>query len=275
MNPHGLSILEFPRVIDIVAGYASSELGAARVRALTPLTDRVWLESEHERVIAVRGLVAGEEPWHPSPLVDVVSALQRLRIEGVALPATDLLGIGVLLRSARLTAMALRDPKRPAMSRAVLASLLGRLYASNPLETSIGRVLDDDASVRDDASPALRRIRRELRAAHGELIRLLESAMQRLDPSQRVSDMSVTLRNGRYVIPIRREARTTVGGIVHDASSTGATLFVEPPAAVEFGNRMRELESDEVEEVDRILRALSDEVRPSREPLLDSIAALA
>jgi DNA mismatch repair protein MutS2 len=274
VNPHGLSVLEFPRVIDIVAGHASSELGTARVRSLEPRNDRAWLESEHARVAATKSLVTGDEPWNPSPIVDVGAGLQRLRVEGVALAATELLGIGVLLRSSRLTALALRDERRPAVARAVLAPLAGRLYSLKSLEDSISRVLNDDATVRDDASPALKRIRRELRAAHGELIRLLENAMKHLDPSQRVSDMSVTLRNGRYVIPIRREARASIGGIVHDTSSTGSTLFVEPPAAIEFSNRMRELESEEIEEIDRILRALADEVRPHREPLLDSLDAL-
>ena len=78
-----------------------------------------------------------------------------------------------------------------------------------------------------------------------EMIKLLERAMAKLEPHQRVADMSVTVRNGRYVIPVRREAQGAVGGIVHDASATGGTLFVEPPAAVEFGNRIRELEAEE------------------------------
>ncbi|HET9424984.1 MAG TPA: endonuclease MutS2 [Gemmatimonadaceae bacterium] len=274
MNPHGLSILEYPRVLDIVAGHASSDAGGQRVRSYAPRTDREWLENEHARVAAVRTLVSAEEPWHPYPIADVSAALSRLRVEGVALGGPELNGIGTLLRSSRLTTVALRDQKRPAITRAVLEPLIARLYTQRGLEDEIVRALDDDGEVRDDASPSLRRIRRELRSAHAELIRLLEGAMQRLDPSQRVSDMSVTLRNGRYVIPIRREARTSIGGIVHDASSSGATLFIEPPAAVEFGNRMRELESEEVEEVDRILRALSDAVRPHREPLLDALDAL-
>jgi DNA mismatch repair protein MutS2 len=274
VNPHGLSILEFPRVLDLVAGHAASEAGAARVRTLRPRVDRTWIETEHARVAATRSLVSADEPWHPSPIVDVTAALERVRIEGVALGGAELLGIATLLRSSRLTSAALRDPKRPPIIRGVLEPLVARLYPQRALEDEIVRTIDDDGQVRDEASPALRRIRRELRSAHAELVQLLEKAMQRLDPSQRVADMSVTLRNGRFVIPIRREARGQVGGIVHDTSSSGATLFVEPPAAVEFGNRMRELESDEVEEVDRILRALSDSVRPHREPLLDALDAL-
>ena len=77
--------------------------------------------------------------------------------------------------------------------------------------------------------------------------------MAQLEPHQRVPDMSVTMRNGRYVIPVRREGRAAIGGIVHDESATRGTLFVEPPAAVEFGNRIRELEAEEREEVERIL----------------------
>ena len=100
-------------------------------------------------------------------------------------------------------------------------------------EGSLERVLADDGSVRDDALPHSRRLRRELRGAEAELVRLLERLMSRLESHQQVPDMSVTVRDGRYVIPIRREARGEVGGIVHDESATGATLFVEPPAAVE------------------------------------------
>ena len=98
--------------------------------------------------------------------------------------------------------------------------------------------------------------------------------MSKLEPHQRVADMSVTVRNGRYVIPVRREAQGAVGGIVHDASATGGTLFVEPPAAVQAGNRIRELQIEEVEEVDRILADLTEKLRPHREALGRSLDAL-
>ena len=86
--------------------------------------------------------------------------------------------------------------------------------------------------------------------------------------------MSVSVRNGRFVIPVRREARSVVGGIVHDTSSTGSTLFVEPPAAVEAGNRLRELEADELREIDRILAELSELIRPLRAPMADALEAM-
>src|SRR5205085_4186443 len=142
-----------------------------------------------------------------------------------------------------------------------------RLVSLPKVEGAIGRVVAEDATVRDSASAALRRIRADLRASQGELVRILERALAKLEPHLRVSDMSVTVRGGRYVIPVRREGRGAVGGIVHDSSASGNTLFVEPPAAVEFGNRMRELEADEMEEVERILAELTDAVRPHRDEM--------
>src|SRR5439155_4344425 len=167
--------------------------------------------------------------------------------------------------SARRTREALSDDKRPAAARAMLSTFLGRLFADKAIESAIERSIADDATVKDEASPALRRVRRELRASEGELVRLLEKQLSRLDDAFRVPDMSVTMRNGRYVIPVRREGRGAVGGIVHDKSASGATFFVEPPAAVEFGNRIRELEADEREEVERILAELTEQLRPSRD----------
>ncbi|HET9002537.1 MAG TPA: Smr/MutS family protein, partial [Gemmatimonadaceae bacterium] len=109
---------------------------------------------------------------------------------------------------------------------------------------------------------------------HGELVRILERVMGGLESHHRAPDMSVTVREGRYVIPVRREGARQVGGIVHGASGTGGTLFVEPPAAIEFGNRIRELEAEELREVDRILLEATDRVRPLRDALVASLGAL-
>ena len=275
MNTHALQVLEFPRVLDLVAQRATSEAGMERVRALAPTVDRAWLDREHARVAGVRSLISGENPWHPEPVPALAAPLARLRVVGLAWSGVELLGAGTLLRSSRRTKESLSEEKKPAVARAVLAPLVAQLVSLKSLEDAISRAIGDDAMVRDDASPALRRIRRDLRASQGELVRLLERELARLDPQHRVSDMSVTVRNGRYVIPVRREGRGTVGGIVHDASATGATLFVEPPAAVEFGNRIRELEADEQEEVERILRELTDELRPHRDALIGALDALA
>ncbi len=148
------------------------------------------------------------------------------------------------------------------------------LVVAKPEEALISKAIADDHSILDSASSALRKLRRERTSSQSELVQMLEKILAKLDTNARVADMSVTMRNGRYVIPVRREGRNSVGGIVHDESGSRGTLFVEPPAAVELGNRIRELEAEERDEIERILAALSDEVRPLRDALGASLEAL-
>ncbi|MCA0376375.1 MAG: Smr/MutS family protein [Gemmatimonadetes bacterium] len=274
MNAHALGILEYPRLLAHVAGRASSAPGAAAVRALAPRTDRGWIEAEHTRVGAVRALISSELGWPTEPIPDLGEPLRRLRIEGLTWTAVELLHGATLLRSSRRVRDALRDPRRPGITLAILADYAAALIDLRAQEEAIGRAIADDATVRDEASPTLRRVRRELRQAEGELVRLLEREMGKLEPHHQVSDLSVTMRNGRWVMPVRREARGYVGGIVHDSSGTGATIFVEPPAAVEFGNRVRELELEEQREVERVLRALTESLHPYHEAMQGAFAAL-
>ena len=274
MNSHALNVIEFPRTLALISERATSPLGAERVRDLRPTSSIDTIETEHSRVAAVRALLSAEEPWHLHGVPDARSALTRLRVEGSSLAAPDLLVVAALLRSSRITRESLRGDKIPAISVAVLGGQVNALAVNKALEDKLDRTIDDEAQVRDEASPALRRIRRELKGSEGELIKLLERAMSKLEPHQRVADMSVTMRNGRFVIPVRREAQGAVGGIVHDASQSGGTLFVEPPAAVEAGNRIRELQSDEIEEVQRILFELTEEARPHADDLMASLEAL-
>ena len=273
MNSHALNVIEFPRTLSLISERAGSSLGAERVRELLPLTDADAIEREHARLAAVRSLISAEEPWQLHGVPDARPGLTRLKVEGASLTAPDLLVLGALLRSSRLTRESLRGRASPVVT-AVLARQVDALLVNRSVEESIERAIDDEGQVRDDASSTLRKIRRELQGAQGELIKLLERAMSKLEPHQRVADMSVTVRNGRYVIPVRREAQGAVGGIVHDASATGGTLFVEPPAAVQAGNRIRELQIEEVEEVDRILADLTEKLRPHREGLGRSLDAL-
>ena len=274
MNRHALAVLEFPRVLDEVAGRATSELGAEHVRSLAPQTDRQWIEREHARSAAVRSLRASETPWYAEPVPNLRASLDRLGVAGLTWSPAELLATRQLLRSSRRSREALSDEKRPAAARAVLFSFVDRLVQDRAIEAAIDKCIADDATVKDDASPALRKLRRDLRASEGELIRLLEKQLSKLDESYRVPDMSVTMRNGRYVIPVRREGRSAVNGIVHDTSATGGTLFIEPPAAVEFGNRIREMEIEEREEVERILAELTEQIRPLRDSLEGALEAL-
>ncbi|HVF40533.1 MAG TPA: endonuclease MutS2, partial [Gemmatimonadaceae bacterium] len=235
---------------------------------------RGLIEREHARVSAMRSIVEGEGRWHPQPLSDIRGALSRLRVEGASLSAAELLLVRRFLAASRVSAESFRDEKIPAVAVAMLRLEIEAHVVAKKEEHALDVAIDDDANVKDDASPSLRRIRRELRGAQGEIVRMLEKVVSRLESRFQVPDMSVSVRNGRFVIPVRREARAVVGGIVHDTSSTGGTLFVEPPAAVEAGNRLRELESEELREIDRILSELSDSVRPIRSEMSDALEAM-
>lgn len=274
MNAHALGILEFPRLLAFVATRAHSDPGAAAVRALEPRTDAAWIVAEHARVAAMRALIESETGWSAERIPDLAEPLKRLRIEGLSWTALELWQGASLLRASRRTRDALRDTRRPPMTVAVLAEYARALVDIRALEEAIARAINEDGTVRDEASPALKRVRRELRQTEGQLVRLLEREMTRLEPHHQVSDLSVTMRNGRWVMPVRREARGYVGGIVHDSSGTGATIFVEPPAAVEFGNRVRELEIEEQREIERVLRELTDAFRPYHEAINGAYAAL-
>ncbi|MBV6522730.1 MAG: Endonuclease MutS2 [Gemmatimonadaceae bacterium] len=274
MNRHALAVLEFDRALEFVAGYASSAPGARAVRERSPRADRDEVERELAMVFALVAMLRGEVGWGLPAIPDCQQALVRLRIEGTTLTGMEVLQIWTLLRGSRLVHEALGDARHPAMSLALLADLRIRLFVDRRLEEAIERVVDDDGLVRDDASPALRRIRRELRSSEGDLVSLLERIMGRLESQHRVLDMSITMRNGRYVIPVRREAARSVGGIVHDVSHTGATVFVEPPAAIAECNRIRELEGEEAREVDRIMLELADRLRPEAEAMHGSMDAL-
>jgi len=274
MNKHALGVLEYSRVLDVLADRATSALGAARIREMQPRRDIEWMETEQRRVVATRAVVASENGWHPEPIPDLSVSLARLRAIGSSWTGDELTRGAVLLRSSRITKESLGGTGAGAVVSAVLHPFVQPLVVAKRMEEDIERAIDPDGSVRDEASGALRRLRRELRGAQGELVQLLERAMAKLEPHQRVPDMSVTMRNGRYVIPVRREGRAAVGGIVHDESGTRGTVFVEPPAAIEFGNRIRALEADEREEVERILAELTESLRPLREQMVSSLEAL-
>src|SRR5690606_2275957 len=159
--------------------------------------------------------------------------------------------VAVMLRSARAVRRSILPASEDHSLIAEVASGLAKLEAE---EAAIGRAVDDAGEVRDEASPELARLRRDARGIRSRIVGRLEQFMDSLPDRLRVPDASVSIRDGRYVIPIRREGRVEVGGIVHDESATGQTLFVEPPVAIEAMNRLRELELAAAREVQRILR---------------------
>jgi DNA mismatch repair protein MutS2 len=271
VNPHALAVLEFPRVLALVAGRAASALGREAVLARVPSTDARDVRRELTRVEQTAAFLAEKPGWGPPAIPDARAAVRRLLIEGSVLEPPELYVVGVLLESSRVLADEI--DRRPTRYPA-LQSLRDLLFSERVLEVEIKHTVDADGAVLDSASPELKRVREALRRAHSRIVRKLEEFVRTLPERFVVADASVTIRNGRYVIAIRREGKGEVGGVVVDESATGATLFVEPPLGIELMNELGELEREEAREIRRILRELTRRVSPAGELLAGSQEAL-
>ncbi|HEX5003885.1 MAG TPA: Smr/MutS family protein [Gemmatimonadales bacterium] len=255
-----LETLEFARALETVAGFAAGPLGARRVLARRPTDDIAWIRRELAGVEELAVLFRRKTPVVVEPVPDAGSALARLRVEGSVLDGPELVRVRGLLRASRLNAAELRR----VADEAPLAGALLVPVPDKALDRRLETALDDDGQLLDGASPALATARREVQAARARLIRKLETILR---AAEGAGDAGVTVRGGRYVIPVRRDARQRPAGIVHDESASQGTLFLEPTDAIELGNALREAESAEERERLRVLRDLTDLLRPAHAEL--------
>jgi DNA mismatch repair protein MutS2 len=262
-----LEIIEFADVAALVAALTVGPMGAARVRARRPTDDLGWITGELARAGEVAGLFRRGDRLLAEPIPDVTQALARLRIPGSVLDAVELARLQRVLVAARLVHGDLRRVAETAPLAAALASPLPEGRLERRLEQSV----DQDGAVLDTASPRLAAARREVHAARQRLLRKLESLLRGLESSAAPADASVTVRGGRYVIPVRRDSRHRPGGIIHDESGSAGTLFIEPAEAIELGNALREAEVEEERETLRVLRELTDLLRPELPALRDAV----
>ncbi len=268
-----LEAIEYPRVLELIARLASSEAGRDRVLTLVPLVESAAVREALSVTDEMVGLLMADVGWAPPPIPSAGSAVRRLAIEGSVLDPEELRAIAVLLASSRRCR---RDVKRGAADeRPLLADLAGRLLRLPDIQSRLEKAFDESGALADGASPELKRLRSELRSSRRALVARLERFLEGLPDRTRVADASVTIRSGRYCVPVRREGRSEVGGIIHDESATHQTLFVEPSVAIQSMNRIRELELDESREVNRILRALTELVRPHADEMRVSLDVLA
>ena len=252
-----LAAIEFPAALESVAEHAVTDLGADWVRALRPSSDAFWVNEELALVAGVAARFTDGDDLRPDAFPDVASCLGRLRLEGSVLDGPELVALGRLLTAARLSFGRVNRAAREAPRlQALSAPPLPR-----DIEDRLEAALEPDGAVKDGASPALARARREVREVRARLVADLQKILAGLDERHRPQDAEVTLRGGRYVIPVRRDVRSRVAGIVHDESGSQATLFIEPTETIERGNRLREVIAEEMREVTRVLRALTAGLR--------------
>jgi len=268
---HALSVLEFPRVLERIADYAVSEPGRRAVLSLRPWHE---LEAVGEALATADEMVSlllRLESWSPPDIPDAGRLIGRLELEGSVL---DVEHLGEMVRLLRASRLVRADLRKFSEDLPRMADLGGRMLRLQEVESRLERSLDPAGGLSDAASQDLGRIRQSLRGSRSSLVRRLERYVRKLPDRLQVPDGSVTLRAGRYCIPVRREGMSQVGGIVHDESATHRTIFVEPPEAIEAMNRIAKLEREEVREVHRVLRELTTLLRPDADGLSESLAAL-
>jgi DNA mismatch repair protein MutS2 len=263
--PSVLETLEFPAALERVAAHAAGPLGAARVKARTPAIDPAAIRAALAQVAELAALLLTDDTLRAEPVPDLAAALELLHVPGSALEGAALAELGRGLVAARVVAAELGR----LADRAPRTAALRVDPPPKELEQRLAKSLDPEGRVQDGASRALARARQTVRDARERLVARLDAILGTLDPSERAPDASVTLRGGRYVIPVRATARGKIGGIIHDESATRSTVFLEPPEVIELGNALRAAEAEEQREVLRVLRELTELLRPHR----DTIAA--
>lgn len=252
--------------------YVHGALGRDRLDKMRPARSLEETRMRLERVTELRTAFSYDEPVPLSHYLDVREALRRAAPEGAHIDPED-------LHALRLVLVTLRRTKRYFESRSEdyprLAALVEGIAPLKELEEHVRRILDEEGRLRDDASQELLRIRERIRQKQNAL---RETLMRELRKAQRqgyATEEQPTLRGGRQVIPVRAEAKRKVEGFVHDTSSTGQTVYIEPAACLDLNNEVRELQSQERREVERILREATAHVRRHLDALRGNVHVLA
>lgn len=252
MNSKSLRILEYQKILNRLSAHAASQGAKKMCWQLKPLKNREDIESRQQntRDAFLRMEKLGSVSF--AGLQDIRSTEPLLRI-GSPLSTAELLSIASTLECAE----AVRQFGNRWEAEDSLTSLFHSLSPETDVSSEIRRCILSEDEFADDASPALRQIRRKITSANARLHSELESLIRREDMKDKLMDQLITTRQGRYCIPVRAEYRSAVPGMIHDRSQTGSTLFIEPMSSVNLNNEIMELHEDEREEIRKILERLS------------------
>ena len=266
-----MRVLEFVKIRELLAEGALTETGAEKCRALEPMDDLVSVQAaqdETEEAAVILRYIGG----HPMiAFPDVRQALSTCE-KGGTLSAGTLLSIAEMLRASRAARDALITDRE---NTPILKARAEGLFTARNLEKDITDAIISEDEIADRASSELMNIRRHLRGAQERIKEKLNQMIRSSTMQKYLQDPIITMRGDRYVLPVRAEYRSSVPGLVHDQSSSGATLFIEPMAAVEMGNELKQWEVKEQQEIARILAALSAEVAPYAQSMRETVELLA
>lgn len=258
--------LEYEKILQALSKHASTSLGAEAALDLKPSSE---LDEVNRRLQATDEALTVDRLKGGAPfagVTDIRPAVKRARIGGILNP-DELWNISALTNASRRLTRYI-DSVHEDHPVEILHGMVETLSDQKPLEDAIRRCIDDQGEVMDQASAELASTRRDLRIGETRIREKLESLVRSSSTSKMLQEQLVTIRNDRYVIPVKQEYRSHFGGIVHDQSSSGATLFIEPESIVAMNNKLRETKMREEREIERILSELTDLVGEQAEALL-------
>lgn len=270
MNTKTLKTLEYNKIVDLLIEKAESELGKDLAKKIIPLRKKESIEELQRETEEAYSLIMkrGNPPLYG--IYSIALEVKRLDIGGSLSPGS-LLKISDMLRVSRGLKNYIKETKDDKVSNyPIIEGLVENLSVFKHIEDEINNAIISEDEISDNASSTLKSIRRQIASKNDSVKSKLNSIINSQTHKKYLQDSIVTIREGRYVIPVKQENRSSVPGLVHDVSSSGATAFVEPMAVVELNNELRELEIKEREEIERILKELSNLVAEESENILEN-----
>jgi DNA mismatch repair protein MutS2 len=269
---NALRKLEFDKVRQRVLRYAASEPGGESLRRMNVMISARDIREALSMVTEMKRLLEQEEPLPLDGIHDVSEALSKTAVEGMTLLPRELLHISLTMKAARLTRSFLQRKKE---GFPLLWQIAEPLAADKVLEFNIDHAIDESGAVRPDASRELLTIRRSIADRYDDLRKRLLGILRNVAELGFSQDDIITTREGRMVIPVKSEHKNRVPGFIHSASSSGATVFIEPTETLELNNDIRSLQFQEQREIERILKALTLQAGERRESLAGNLDILA
>lgn len=257
MNEKVLHTLEYNKILDQLTEYAFSADARSRCQKLRPITDRAQIEQLQQQTSDALSRLFKYGSLSFSGVTDIRDSLKRLEIGG-ALSAIELLRVCSLLESAKRAKAFARSQDDNDQPDDSLTSLFAGIEPLTPLYDEIRRCILSEDEIADDASSTLHSIRRSMRGMNDKIRAQMNSMINNTTTRSYLQDTVITMRDGRYCLPVKAEAKSLVPGMIHDQSSTGSTLFIEPMAVVNLNNEYKELQLREQEEIEVILAGLSN-----------------
>ena len=269
-------MLEFDALRDLLRGYSGSPLGQARITALEPSADRAWIETQHQLTGEIREFRRVGGHFEFFGLLDVEQMVRKARIEGAALETGEIRDILLVVdRAAEWRQITLSPPATMKIAFESVAELSLQVADFSEFLRGFRNKILPDGTLDDRASPELARIRREIERQRRQIQDSLRGYLRRLSDGGAAQDEVITIRGERFVIPIKVEQKRRVQGVVHGASSSGQTVFVEPLETIEQNNELVRLFDEEQSEIHRILLEMTERIGQRSAEIIAAVNALA